>query len=48
MTLSIKILGFEVASVDLDLGEPAEKAAPVLDRGIAKLSRWWVNRGMSA
>ncbi|UJD20899.1 hypothetical protein SEA_ZIMMER_61 [Mycobacterium phage Zimmer] len=45
MTVSLKVFGFEIARIDLDLGEEAEAVTPV-DRGIKKMSHWWM-RGMT-
>ncbi|QGH80625.1 hypothetical protein SEA_RAHALELUJAH_65 [Mycobacterium phage Rahalelujah] len=49
MKLSIKILGFEIASVDLDLGEPEAGEAVVkkASKPVKFISRLWVG-GMTA
>jgi len=45
MRLTLSVLGYEIASVDVDLGEePGERRVPVLDRGIKRLSTAWVRR----
>lgn len=43
MTLTFKILGYEVARLDLDI-EHDDPTPPVIDQGIKKMSRWWVGR----
>lgn len=48
MTLSFKILGFEVASIDLDL--PEDKQSPVktvVEKAVGGMSRWWTKRMFS-
>ena len=44
MKITLNILGFEAATLEVDLGEPVERQLPVLDRGIKKLSNFWVRR----
>lgn len=51
MNISFKVLGFEIASVNVDvdlvdLFTDESPAASPLDKGIAKVSTWWVSRGM--
>ncbi|QBJ04865.1 hypothetical protein SEA_ELEPHANTOON_64 [Mycobacterium phage Elephantoon] len=49
MKISIKVLGFEIASVDLDLGEPevAEVALKKASKPVKFISKLWVG-GMTA
>lgn len=45
MTLSLKVFGFEVASVELDL--PEEKQSPVetvVDKAIGATTKLWLGR----
>ncbi|QGJ90208.1 hypothetical protein PBI_SHEAKEIRA_62 [Mycobacterium phage SheaKeira] len=52
MRLSLKILGFEIASVDLDLGDPGDNpvsadAARKVSKPVKLMSKLWV-AGMTA
>jgi hypothetical protein len=46
ITLHFTFLGYEVATLRLsvDFG-PSDMPTPV-DRGVKRISRWWVERGM--
>jgi hypothetical protein len=44
MRLSLKVFGFEIASLDFESDEPEKPS--VVDRGIKGMSRWWV-KGMA-
>lgn len=51
LSVSFNILGFTLASIELDIvrppEEPATKPVTVLDRGIKAMSGFWVKRMMS-
>jgi hypothetical protein len=47
MTLRFNLLGFEVANIHLDFGDlgvDVPRQVTVLDRGIKKMSGFWVGR----
>lgn len=44
MTLSFKVLGFELARIDLELPPAAVRELTPLDRGIKGMSNFWVRR----
>lgn len=44
MTLRINILGFEVAKVDLDMGEQTPAAPTVAEKAIHTTTKWWLGR----
>lgn len=46
MTLRLNILGFEIATIVLELPESTPEKVTSLDQGVKRLSRWWVNKGM--
>ncbi|AOZ61301.1 hypothetical protein SEA_DARTHPHADER_61 [Mycobacterium phage DarthPhader] len=43
MTVSLKVFGFEIARIDLDLGDELPEVTPV-DKATKSMSRWWVKR----
>lgn len=49
MNITLTILGFEIARVNVDLGDvfadDSPEATPV-DKAIGRISAWWVKRGM--
>lgn len=49
MRLSLKVFGFEIASVDLDLGEPeaGQEAVKAASKPVKFISKLWVH-GMTA
>lgn len=44
MNFSFKALGFEIWSLELDLGEPADPAHTPVDKATKWVSRQWVKR----
>jgi hypothetical protein len=45
MTLRFNLLGYEIANIELDFGEAADdRHVTALDRGIKKMSGFWVGR----
>ncbi|AGT14314.1 hypothetical protein ADZZY_66 [Mycobacterium phage Adzzy] len=42
MKISLKVLGFEIASAEIDLGETGPGDLTVADVAKKKLSRWWL------
>ncbi|QJD52528.1 hypothetical protein PBI_AN9_66 [Mycobacterium phage AN9] len=46
MNISVKILGFEIASVELEFGddEPTPVADTVVETVVDRMSDWWVKR----
>jgi len=48
VNISFKVLGFEIARIDVDvdlLTDDSPQATPV-DKVIGRVSTWWVKRGM--
>ena len=44
MILRFNIFGFEVARIELDLGDYAQREITPLDKGIKSMTRFWVKR----
>ncbi|ASR77167.1 hypothetical protein KIV66_gp60 [Mycobacterium phage MyraDee] len=44
MTLRLNIFGFEIAKLELDLGDDEPRDMNVVDKGTKAMSRWWVKR----
>lgn len=43
MKLTLKVFGFEIASLTVDV-EPGAQQVSVLDRGVKGMSNWWTRR----
>ncbi|AXH48834.1 hypothetical protein SEA_STEAMY_60 [Mycobacterium phage Steamy] len=44
MNVSFKVLGFEIWSLELDLGEPEAPVNTPVEKATKAMSRWWVKR----
>jgi hypothetical protein len=46
ITLHFRVFGYDIASLTLDVDLGQSDAPTAVDRGIKRVSRWWVTRGM--
>jgi hypothetical protein len=46
ITLHFRVFGYDIASLTLDIDLGPSDGPTAVDRGIKRVSRFWVNRGM--
>lgn len=44
MTLRFNIFGFEIAKIELDLGDDEPREVSPVDKTTKAISRWWVKK----